>query len=181
MKDEKIISQIRRGKREKAIRHLYKEYPKIKALICSSGGDEAIAQEIFHDSLILLIEKVAKSDFVLSSKLSTYLYGINRFLWKNQLRKQNKNHELEWSDTLIISDEDLEYNEEKEAKLKMLESILATITEKCKAIFELFYFQKLKMKDIAEKLGYSSVNSAKTQKYKCVEQAVKLANQVKQA
>ena len=179
MKDEHIIAQIRKGRREKAIRHLYKEFPKIKSLICSSGGDSQAAEEIFHDSLILLIEKVSNPNFELSSKLSTYLYGINRLLWKNQLRKQNKTQELEWSDTLIISEEDLEYNYEKEEKLKKLESILATITEKCTAIFELFYFQKMKMKEIAEKLGYSSVNSAKTQKYKCVEQAVKLANQVK--
>ena len=179
MKDEQIISQIRQGKRNKAVRFLYKEFPKIKTLICSSGGDEAIAQEIFHDSLILVIEKVSDPKFVLTSKLSTYLYGVNRFLWKNQLRKQNKNHELEWSDALIISEDDLGYNEEKEEKLKLLEGVLTSITEKCKAIFELFYFQKWKMKDIAEKLGYTSVNSAKTQKYKCVEQAVKLANQVK--
>ena len=71
MKDEQIISQIRQGKRNKAVRFLYKEFPKIKALICSSGGDEAIAQEIFHDSLILVIEKVSDPKFVLTSKLST--------------------------------------------------------------------------------------------------------------
>ena len=115
-----------------------------------------------------MIEKVSKDDFKLTSKLTTFLYGINRFLWKNELRKQQKSIELEWKDTLIVAAEDIGYSEEKEIKLKALESILERISDKCKSIFELFYFKKQTMQFIAEKLEYTSVNSAKTQKYKCM-------------
>lgn len=176
MEDREIIQHIRQKDREKAIKELYKEFPKIKSNIQSSGGDATIAREIFHDSLILLIEKVSDPSFELSSKLSTYLYGINRFLWKNELRRRNKNHELEWKDTLIISQEDLGYDAEKEKKLQVLEQVLKKVTEKCRQIFRLFYFDKKSMKDIAALLGFSSVNSAKTQKYKCIEHAIQLAN-----
>jgi len=178
MTDIEIIQEIRNGKREKAIKTLYKEFPKIKANIVSSGGDKEIAQELFHDSLILLIEKVSNPKFELTSKLSTFLYGINRFLWKNELRKRNKNPELEWSDTLILSAEDLGYNEEKEQKMKVLEGVLNQVTERCKKIFELFYFKKKDMTEIAKELDFSSVNSAKTQKYKCMERAIEMARQM---
>lgn len=178
MRDSDIISKIRKGHREKAIKELYKEFPKVKANIISSGGDEAIAREIFHDSLILLIEKVSNPTFQLTSKLSTYLYGINRFLWKNEARRRQKNPELEWRDTLILSAEDLAYDVEKEQQLKLLESILNRVTEKCKKIFELFYFKKKSMQLIADELNFSSVNSAKTQKYKCMEKAIALANEI---
>ena len=178
MTDQEVISEIRLGRREKAIKVLYKEFPKIKANIISSGGDVEIAREIFHDSLILLIEKVSNPKFELTSKLSTFLYGINRFLWKNELRKRYKNPELEWSDTLILSAEDLGYNEEKEEKIKILESVLNQITERCKKIFELFYFKKEDMNTIAKELEFSSVNSAKTQKYKCMEHAIELARKM---
>ena len=104
----------------------------------------------------------------MTAKLSTYLYGINRFLWKNEARKRQRNPELEWKDTLILSAEDLDYNQEKEEKLEILESILTQITARCKQIFELFYFKKENMKTIADRLKFSSVNSAKTQKYKCM-------------
>ncbi len=180
MKDKEVIAAIRSGRREKAIKVLYKEFPKIKANIQSSGGDETSAREIFHDSLILLMEKVTDPKFELTSKLSTYLYGINRFLWKNELRRRYKNQELEWRDTLILSAEDIDYNEEEEEKIKMLDIVLTQVTEKCKKIFELFYFKKEKMTAIAEKLGFSSVNSAKTQKYKCMEKAIKLAKELSQ-
>ena len=175
MKDADIISQIRKGRTNKAIKVLYKEFPKVKANILSSGGDAEIAQEIFHDSLILLIEKVSDSKFELTSKLTTYLYGIARFMWKNEARKRQKNPELEWKDTLILTADDLDYNAEKEAELKMLESVLSQVTERCKQIFELFYFKKENMKTIADRLKFSSVNSAKTQQYKCMEKAMTLS------
>ncbi len=179
MTDDKIIALIRQGKNEKPVKVLYKEFPKVKALILKSGGSSQMAEEIFNDSLVLMIEKVFHPDFQLTSKLTTYLYGINRFLLKNELRKQNKNnHDLEWSDTLIISDEDLGYDFEKEKQLTLMEQILEQISEKCKEILRMFYFQKQNMESIASRLDFSSVNSAKTQKYKCIEKASKMATEM---
>lgn len=178
MTDQDIIAAIRAGKRDQAIKALYQEFPKVKGNMLQTGGDAEIAREIFHDSLILLIEKVSKPEFELTSKLSTYLFGINRFLWKNELRKRNRNPELEWKDTLILSAEDLGYNEEKEEKIKLLEKVLNQVTERCKKIFELFYFKKQDMTVIAKELDFSSVNSAKTQKYKCMERAIELAREL---
>ena len=178
MEDHELVALIRRGDTETPIKILYQEWPKIKALIISSGGDETIAQHIFHDSLILLIEKVAQPDFELKSKLSTFLYGINRFLWKNELRKRKKNVELEWKDTLIVEASDIDYDIEKEGRIRQLITVLDKISERCKVIFELFYFEKKSMQFIADQLGYTSVNSAKTQKYKCMEKAIVLAREL---
>ena len=175
MRDLEIIKNIRNGKRDKAIKVLYKEYPKIRANIISNGGDDVIAQEIFHDSLILIIEKVTDPNFELTSKLSTFLYGINHFLWKNELRRRKKSPEREWKDTLILTAEDLNYEAEKEEELKKLEHVLTHISARCKKIFELFYFQKESMANIASQLEFSSINSAKTQKYKCMEKAISIA------
>jgi RNA polymerase sigma factor (sigma-70 family) len=178
MKDNQIIALIQKGETEKPIKVLYKSFPKIKSNIISSGGDETVARQIFHDSLILFIEKVEKKDFVATAKLTTFLFGINRFLWKNELRKRQKNIELEWTDTLIVSADEINYEFEKELKLNALEKILNQITEKCKKIFELFYFKNESMQMIAEKLKFTSVNSAKTQKYKCMEKAIKMAIEI---
>jgi DNA-binding ferritin-like protein (Dps family) len=57
MTDIEIIQNIKTGKRSKALQLLYKEYPKIEANICKSGGTKMEAEEIFSDALILLIEK----------------------------------------------------------------------------------------------------------------------------
>src|ERR1044072_9439790 len=125
MTDQEIIESIRKGDREKALRVLYKEFPKIRQLILKSGCNDVVAREVFNDSLMLLIEKVQQPSFELTSKLTTYLYGINRFMVKNELRRQNKTgYELEWSDTIILSDADLGYDTEKEEQLNQLDKIL---------------------------------------------------------
>lgn len=178
MKDEEIIKHVRSGNHDAPIKVLYKELPKLQALILASGGDKQDARETFHDALILLIEKVSDPSFALTSKLTTYLYGITRLLWKNKLRKRQKNNELEWSDTMILTNEDLGYHEEQESKIKALESVLTRITERCQEIFRRFYFEKESMEEIANAMGFSSINSAKTQKYKCMEQAIRLGSNV---
>lgn len=175
MTDIEIIQNIRKGKRNKALQLLYKEYPKIEANICKSGGTKMEAEEIFSDALILLVEKVSDGQFSLTSKLSTFLYGIARFLWLNELKKTNRKYELEWSDTLILVAEDLDFDNEQEEQLKLLEQVIAQVSEKCQAIFERFYFKKESMQLIADAMGFTSVNSAKTQKYKCLEKATVLA------
>jgi RNA polymerase sigma factor (sigma-70 family) len=178
MTNDEIINSIRNNDHTKAITFLYKEFPKVKALILKSGCNEVLATEIFNDSLLLFIEKVKDPGFELTSKATTYLYGINRFMVKNELKKQYRSVELEWKDTLILSAEDLHYSDEKEEELKQLESILASISDRCQTIFRLFYFEKESMDSIAEKLGFSSTNSAKTQKYKCLQRAHQIAQEM---
>ena len=178
MTDSEIIDSIRKGKRELPIKQLYKEFPVIRGNIVSSGGSKEIAEEIFNDALVLLIEKVGHPDFILSSKLSTYLFGIARFLWKNQLRKEQRKMELEWSGALILSETDLDYNSEQEERFQLMEQIVSSLSRKCQEIFERLYYKSESMEMIAKALGFSSENSAKTQKYKCIEQAIKQAERI---
>ncbi|MBI1837684.1 MAG: sigma-70 family RNA polymerase sigma factor [Flavobacteriia bacterium] len=179
MTDIEIINAIRRGDLEKPIQSLYKEFPKIRVFLLKGGGNDTIIPEIFNDSLVLLIEKISDNSFELSSKLSTYLSGINRFLLKNELRKiANKPLiSLDSDRNYLELENEFGYDFEKEEKLNALEGILNTISEKCKQILSLFYFEKKNMDYIADNLGFSSVNSAKTQKYKCLEKAHQLANE----
>ncbi len=174
MKDEVIIQHIKDGEHERAIRALYPLFPKMKSVVVRNGGNETDARAIFHDSLILMLEKVEKPEFILTSKLSTFLIGIGNFLWKNEMRKRGKETAITLSEEMAISTQ-LEYDREEEDKLTVMENVLTQISEKCQRIIELFYFRKRTMAEIAEKLEFSSVNSAKTQKYKCIERASKLA------
>ena len=175
MEDQEIIQLIREGKREKPIRFLYQEFPKIQQLVLKEGLTKEHAEEIFQNSLILFIEKVENPTFVLSSKATTYLYGLNRFLTKNEAKSARKTTHVEWTEANDFDNKELNYDFEKEARLNQLEFILTQISDKCQKIFRLFYFEKKSMTDIAKTLNYSSTNSAKTQKYKCIEQAIKLS------
>ena len=60
---------------------------------------------------------------------------------------------------------------EKESKIKIAEKVLTELGDKCRELLVLFYSGTMKLKDIAAKMGYTSENSAKNQKYKCLEGA----------
>lgn len=175
MSDEKIIELLKVNKTDRAFSKLYIDFPKVKKMILSKGGTKDDAQDIFQEALIILYNKVNQGDFKLTSKIGTYLYSVSRFLWKDQLIKNNKTVDSDFSNDQLIetNKEELEEIIKKEEKLQVIEQVLKEISQKCQEIFELFYFKKLSMKDIAIKMKYTSERVARTQKYKCVEQAKK--------
>ncbi|MGZ4115910.1 MAG: RNA polymerase sigma factor, partial [Bacteroidia bacterium] len=60
---------------------------------------------------------------------------------------------------------------EAEGQFKLAEKVISELGERCKELLILFYFHSKKLKDIASKMGYNSENTAKNQKYKCLEAA----------
>lgn len=173
MTDEQIIALLNENKTDKAFYKLYKDFPKINKLIQSKGGSKADAEDIFQEALIIFYRKVTESDFKLTAQIGTYLYSVSRFLWNDQLKKKKTNQSQDRFELIDDSQEQLNEAIKKEQQLQKVEHVLDKLSAKCKEIFELFYFKKLSMKSIAEEMKYSSERIARTQKYKCVEQAKK--------
>ncbi len=179
MEDKEIVQLLRSGKHNQALKALYSSYPSIERLIVSNGGTANQAKDVFQDALVVFFEKVQDRKFELTAKISTYLYSVSRLLWKTELRKQNKDVVLNDVKVTHIEDTtlvDLNEHKEKEQKFEFLDEILKQLGDKCKQVLELFYYQKLSMKEIAVQLQYSDARSAKNQKFKCLERAKKMAN-----
>lgn len=171
MKSDKILTLLRQNKEDKAFGALYHYLPKVEKLIQSNSGTKEDARDVFQEALIVFCRKAKKSSFVLTASIDTYLYSTCRFLWNNELRKRK----LEISDTKIDLPEnlDLEGQEEELSRLQNAEKALGQLGQKCIELLQFFYHQAMSMKEIAEKLNFSSEKSARNQKYKCLEQAKK--------
>ena len=89
MDDQTILQLIRSGNNDLALNGLYRNFPSIRKLVRSGGGSTNDAEDVFQDALIILIRKT-KTDFQLTAQLSTYLYGVSRLLWNEQLRKRKR-------------------------------------------------------------------------------------------
>lgn len=172
MDDIKIIKLLKSGKEDKAFLKLYKNYHQVEKLVLSKGGSREDAKDVFQEALIIFYEKVNKTDFKLTSTIATYIYSVSRFVWKDQLVKKNGNKTTDLSFE-FTSEEELEFQGaiEREEKFKQLEMVLTKIGDKCLQLLKLFYYDGLKMKDIATKVGLKSEKVAKNQKYKCLERA----------
>ncbi len=172
MSDDQIIELIRNNNSEKAFTALYKYFPMIRKMIMANGGGKDDAQDIFQEALIVLYNKVRTGDFKLTSALSTYLYSVSKYLWKDELRKREKEMIYQTEQQMNNQEEsDLMMELEKENDIKLAEKIINELGERCREVLVLFYSGTMKLKDIAVKMGYSSENTVKTQKYKCLEAA----------
>ncbi len=178
MNDSEIVEHLKHNRNDKVLVILYKNLPVIKKMITSNGGNSEDAEDIFQEALIVLCMNVKKNGFTLSSKLSTYLYSICRYMWKDELKRRNK-MVFSYTDTIKDTiDENALIAIQQEEQMKIAESVVKSLGERCKELLELFYSGKMKLKDIAEKMGYSSENTAKNQKYKCIETAKKNLREV---
>ena len=182
MQDQKIIELIRSGRNDQALLALYKNFPAVKKLIRLNGGNAADAEDIFQEGLIILCRKVKDTSFVLTAQLSTYLFSVCRFLWKDELKKR-KNHLTPDHNTELNDLPETEFKDwmEEEVQIKLAEKVINELGDRCRELLLLFYNSQLKLKDIAAKMGYSSENTAKNQKYKCLEAAKNRLKEMKKA
>jgi RNA polymerase sigma factor (sigma-70 family) len=175
MNNGDILEQLRSGQPGKTLGELYKAYPSIRHFIKTHGGTDDDARDVFQECLIVLFRNAQKNDFVLTASVNTYLFSVGKYLWKDLLKK--KNREVRFTITDIPAEE-IKSVQEEEMQLRWLDRILASLGEKCSEILQLFYYKKMSMEEIAAKLGYRNVDTAKTQKYKCLERARAMASEM---
>ena len=167
MTDQEIINLIDSRKEDKALNSIYKEYSTIEKSLISIGASKDEAMDIFQEALYLFVEKVRAGGFVLSSKITTYLFSVCRYIYLNERKKQNK--EIKAVDELQYLDNEFDW--ESEIQNRKAEQAFKSIGDKCQEILIAYYQNQLSMAKIAEVFGFGSEKSAKSQKYKCLEKA----------
>lgn len=167
MRDSEIIAKISQGD-EKALEYLYRKYfSMMKRSILKNNGTEDEAKDIFQDALIVFWQKVTSGNLVLSSKISTYLYSICQNLWRKELdRKKRLSNEEKDEEVFLKNDE--------EERLKIVTDCINQLGDTCKKLLTYHYFDGLPMSEIADKLGFSNADTAKTKKYKCKQRLYEL-------
>lgn len=179
MHDQKIIELIRTNKHDKAFLALYKNYPAVKKLILTKGGNAQDAEDVYQEALIILCRKVTDPSFMLTAKLSTYLYSVCRLLWKDELKRKQKHQHFDLNENADAEDEGLQELVDRENRFRTAERIVMQIGERCRELLQFFYFEAMSMKQAAMKMGFSSENVAKNQKYKCIERAKEKLKELK--
>jgi RNA polymerase sigma factor (sigma-70 family) len=183
MSDQKTIAFIRADKTDKTLDALYSFFPAARKMILSNGGTKQDAEDIFQEALIVFCRRIKDPNFLLTSKPSTYLFSVCRFLWKDELKSR---HRIVSGESEVF-DGPAEPGEsaigeaiEKENVVRLAEQALEQLGERCRELLVLFYNRRLRLKEIARMMGYTSENTAKNQKYKCLEGAKNKLKELKQ-
>lgn len=85
---------------------------------------------------------------------------------------RNEQYEMEKDEMDLDITEEISRNE----NLRFVMDLFEKLGEKCKQVLTLFYFEELPMKEICEKLEFSSEQVLRNKKYKCLQN---LTDQVK--
>lgn len=160
MKDADIVARMKDGD-ESALEYLYQKYYRMMIkLVTSNSGTEYEAKDIYQEALIVLWQKAVSGNLVLTSKLSTYLYSICQNLWRKELDRKSRLSSETHDKT--------EYMEhDRDERVRIIRECIEQLGDTCQKVLTYYYFDGMSMNDIADKLNFSSTDTAKTKKYKC--------------
>ena len=172
--DKKIIEDIRSDnvkQRDNALKYLYeRHYQMALNIVRRKGGTEYEAEDVYQESIIALYEAIRRNKFRGDSKISTWLHSTIFNQWSLATRKSKKQKTNNIEDfSMEISSEDDSYKHDETELLKVIWEILENIGTTCKQVLLDYYYHKMTMKDIKEKMGFKSEQVAKNKKYRCKE------------
>ncbi len=116
---------------------------------------------------MIVYEKITSRKLtVLESSLKTYLFAVSKNLILKSLRRR------EVAQAALAEREKLSPQEEAEERAEFrretVHTIVAGLPDPCKSILQLYYYQQLPLRTIADQLGYKSEDVAKVQKNRCM-------------
>ncbi|MCR9286209.1 MAG: sigma-70 family RNA polymerase sigma factor [Bacteroidetes bacterium] len=170
--DKELIELLMSGvasKNDLALAYLYKKnYRMVASYIQRNSGTAHDAEDVFQDSMIVLYNQVKRGSFRVESSLGTYLYGIAKNIWYKRLRKAGRETELTIEHESIVSEESHLKVLEQTDKSNLIAALLEELGEKCKEVLLLYYFEKLRLRDIADRMNWGSEQVAKNNKARCM-------------
>ena len=130
-------------------------------------------EDIFQESLIVLMQKVKSGSIVISREgaLFRYLVQIGKLTACNLIRKRK---DITSDDVVTISDnlhkecEDISVDEKQKSQDKFLDRVFDSLPSDCKTLLKHFYWGRKPMDRIASVLGMRNADSVKTKKNKCM-------------
>lgn len=124
---------------------------------------EDVASDIYHDSFLLMVDNIRTGKYrKQDASLLTYLLGIGKNLVLKRFQKEDELPLVaEWLSELL-PDADWKYAQEEAYRL------VNEGDSVCNRILQFFYWNRLSMAEIAERLGYQSADVAKSKKNSCL-------------
>jgi RNA polymerase sigma factor (sigma-70 family) len=174
MEENQVIDGLR--KRESAAYNLLYTfyYPTIESFVKRNNGTSADAKDIFQETIIVLLEKVPKKDFILTSSIKTYIFAVASNIWLKRLRDAKKVTQLgpdfEMEDMTLA---EWEQHEETRAARNSIQRVFHKISRHCFVFLTKTFLTGITREKLVEEMGYKNSHTFDNQKYKCLEQARK--------
>lgn len=147
---------------------------------------QEVAEDLFMDAILNFRDKVVEDKLDTVKNVRNYIYTTCTNMYKARVSKEKsqKNKKYDLQNTFYSSHQEdyltkvIQNQNQEEIKKLSLEAF-AQLSDSCQKIIHMFYVQELSMQEIAEILGYSNANVAKTTKARCYKKLLDLLDQIK--
>ncbi|RIW14531.1 sigma-70 family RNA polymerase sigma factor [Algoriphagus lacus] len=178
--DQEILEKIKsKSDPNQAISQLYSQhYGMLEHYIIQNSGSADDAADLIQEAMLVFVKLVSEEKYRGEASVKSFLYSICKNLWITELRRRKsteaRHERYEGEKDQLESDISAQIS--KNENLKFVMDLFDKLGEKCKQLLMLFYFEELPMKEIGEKLEFSSEQVLRNKKYKCLQS---LTDQVK--
>lgn len=177
MKDDDIIQHIMAGGQimENCLSYFYKQNIKYVQIMSNKlGVNHDDLFNAYSDSIIEFKDQIRNHQFKRKSKCSTYFYSIFKNKCIDILRKKTTNiieHKL--PEQIIDTDDDIIQKLTFDVKQQYLQQVFFQLGDKCKSIL-MDWNDGYTMEEIAVKNGLLNAHVARSMRYSCIQQLMKI-------
>ncbi len=172
-----ILSDLR-GENNFAFGELYNQYfTMVGKFVVHNNGSWTDAEDIFQDTMVVLIEKLRSENFLLTASVKTYIMAIAKHLWLKRLRSSKRETYMQDYHYEQIAEEIDESIDNEKSYRDKLQYFLTKVTDHCKTLVHDMFFKNKSIEQIQEDYGYSNKHNAQNQKHKCMKQIKRVKEQ----
>ncbi|MEO9891622.1 sigma-70 family RNA polymerase sigma factor [Aurantibacter sp.] len=130
--------------------------------------------DVYQDAYVIFYENIMSGKLeTLTSSISTYLFGVGKYLIFDQMRKNKKTVGENFDLSRVGESDELVSTFEMEkpgltTEQQLLKKYFSTLGKKCQELLTLFYYRGFTIQEIMETGGYNSENVVKSQKSRCM-------------
>ncbi len=163
------MSSEHKPDRQEAMLYFYQGmYDKVQHYVQKNSGDSTDVDDVFQDSLVALYKLAREEKLGDHIRLEAYFFTICKNHWLKELQKKKRTVELTKKYENVsgdISQEAILITEERNA---LVEKLITQVGGICYKVLRHYYYEKRRMKEIAEILSLSSEQAAKDKKASCM-------------
>lgn len=162
--DQEIIQQLIVGKYE-VLNQLSGHFPSVRKYVLNNSGMVEDAEDVFSEAQVIFYQKVLSGAYQYTGegKIGGFLYVTAKNLWMKKLTRPTPRM------APAASTDTLEQYDPLEELSEAVDQILNDLGDPCAAILTFFYFHRLDMLTIAQKLGYKNKETVKVKKRQCIQ------------
>jgi len=183
MTDIEMIRMIR-TKNQRGLTLLYESYrPEFMSWIMKfTGCSGEDASEYYQAAVLIMYDNIHNGRLEdLRSSLKTYLFSIGKNLIWDHNRQQGRAEKVKAEYYLQMHMWNNNEREQsiEESNLNLVSRCFEQLGNPCHTLLDMFYYQRKSLEEITTELNYKNTDSAKNQKYKCLERLRKLVEEEK--